>query len=1005
MYNRTNKSNSNMLNKKLYLGILLTIALASCKNEDVVDYNTLSKLEVKVESAVSSRVGFDKNDDWSFYWHKGDQIWVNENVMSTEDADKSKTATFTGYGVDTNTGYAVYPYDMADENVEGTQLTWDFPTTYEYKDIDSDFFESSQDIPMYAKIENGSATFKHLGAIAAFKLNDWDFTGNHVFTLTTSKKITGTFTVDLANNPMFVTETEQEDVVTISFNRPANTGKSTIVFYVPIPTGTYDIKAKVKVEDVTRLSKSYENFTVGCGGIVYAEYGESTLVGGDDSNKTVSSIGNITDDVLATEKKDLTVKVTGEVTGTDNTITIPDDLQTETTTFSFTNIAPDATIKITEETANSYDGQIIIEVPEGTATSQIEAYVPNGEVYIKQGSVTTLIASSKSNTTIIGAGVIVGTLTVKQGNVRIEDGGQVATIQRSQDNADEVTYVYFESEVPAESNSDAKIIYFKVNAVDGAISVTNSETLAVAAKIEGATVKVKKGDYTFPTSVAAGVTIDCEEGTRFIGKSNFSINGATVKGAGFWNDKDRVNAGYGSVINARFENCSFTGAMGIYEAWAGETCEFIDCHFCAPSYACNFSGDSPANPVTFTRCSFMGWSSFGIGVTFDGCVFDSEPGGTYNLVRVYGDTNFNGCEFVYGKLSKNEAVCVDAIKSDKKVIFTNCKVTNASEDDYIFNYLANGKAGKTFVVDGGTYVYMGSKIVKNEAGEYLVHSASALKAIVKKINEGTDYFGGKTIKLGADIDLKNEEWTPIGSAAKDHGFMGNFDGNGHAVKNLKITQITLDSDGYAYAGLFGVTEGIDADNQIYIKNLTIENVTISTEGHIVAAAIAYPYYTTIENITVKGNVNIKGGDYTAGVLSYTRRCVDAKNITVEGSEGSSITGAITVGGVISDIQMNGGLTANYSNFKASGLTITATKNVGGISGIISGQTLDGATVKDVTIVCEDNRKGIVVGSLGKTSTIKNVSVTSVTGADNVVGATFEEGTAVTADGDVYKKAE
>ena len=285
----------------------------------------------------------------------------------------------------------------------------------------------------------------------------------------------------------------------------------------------------------------------------------------------------------------------------------------------------------------------------------------------------------------------------------------------------------------------------------------------------------------------------------------------------------------------------------------------------------------------------------------------------------------------------------------------------------------------------------------NEDGVYEISNEAGLFWLADQVNNGTEYFAGKIVKLVADIDLDGKEWTPIGSASKDHGFMGNFDGNGKTIKNLKISDIALDEDGYAYAGLFGVTEGTDKDNQNCIKNLTVENVEISTAGHIVAAAIAYPYYTVVENITVKGEISIKGGDYTAGVLAYTRKCIDVSDISIEGNDGSSIEGRMTVGGVISDIQMNGGLTANYSNFKASGLIIKAKMHVGGISGIIGKQTLNGATVENVNIVCEDVRKGMVSGSLGETSTIKNISVENVTGAINVVGATFKGGAAVVGD--------
>ncbi|MBO7242396.1 MAG: hypothetical protein J6V19_01885, partial [Alistipes sp.] len=278
-------------------------------------------------------------------------------------------------------------------------------------------------------------------------------------------------------------------------------------------------------------------------------------------------------------------------------------------------------------------------------------------------------------------------------------------------------------------------------------------------------------------------------------------------------------------------------------------------------------------------------------------------------------------------------------------------------------------------------------IVEN-GNEVTILNVGGLKLLAAKVNAG-DTFEGKTVKLGADIDLNNENWTPIGSAYADHGFMGNFDGNGYVIKNLAITEIAADSDGYVYAGLFGVTEGTDKDNQNYIKNLVIENVNIETTGHIVAAAIAYPYYTELENIKVQGNVTIKGGDYTAGVLAYTRRCVDAKNIAVKGNNGSSIEGRHTVGGVISDIQLNGGLKASYSNFAASGLTIKAKDCVGGISGIISLQALDGATVKNVTIDCDDARTGIIAGAYGGKSDLTNVSYENVTGATRIIGATYD----------------
>ena len=312
--------------------------------------------------------------------------------------------------------------------------------------------------------------------------------------------------------------------------------------------------------------------------------------------------------------------------------------------------------------------------------------------------------------------------------------------------------------------------------------------------------------------------------------------------------------------------------------------------------------------------------------------------------------------------------------------------------------------GAHFVQTADGYWTVEKLMEKIDENTYAVSTVEGLQWLAEQVNSGENYFEGKTIVLANDIDLNNVEWTPIGSFTKDHGFMGNFDGNNKTIKNLKITSITPDADGCVYAGLFGLTEGVDQANSNFVKNLTIENVTIKSDGDIAAAAIAYPYYTIVENITVKGDINIKGRDYVSGVLAYTRKCVEVKNLTIEGNAGSVIEGRYTVGGVISDIQTNGGLVADYSNFKASGLTIKATKSVGGISGIISGQTLNGATVENVEIVCDNVHKGIVSGSLGDKSTIANLSYSNVTGATAEVGAVYGTGNPVEAKvGDVYYK--
>ena len=394
----------------------------------------------------------------------------------------------------------------------------------------------------------------------------------------------------------------------------------------------------------------------------------------------------------------------------------------------------------------------------------------------------------------------------------------------------------------------------------------------------------------------------------------------------------------------------------------------------------------------------------GIGAGYDTHCAANDSNAVNEIVIVNSDVTAKGGMYAAGigtgyhsaalTGSIDAASTINAVSGDK---FYKDSYTEAQNIGYgVVDFSREAKdLSVTFTVAGQKISAPAASYVENE-NEVLIGGVNGLKKFAEEVNSGNDYYAGKTVILTSDIDLNDVEWTPVGSATADHGFMGNFDGNGYVIKNLNITNLEPDADGYVYAGLFGVTEGTETQEN-YIKNLTIENVNIQTEGHIAAAAIAYPYYTTVENITVEGDINIKGGDYTAGVLAYTRRCVNAKNLTISADEDSVIEGNITVGGVISDIQMNGGLKANYSNFSASGLTIKGVKCVGGISGIISQQTLDGATVKNVNIVSDSAKKGIVSGADGGNSTVLNVSYENVNGATCIIGAAYKSIEAATAE--------
>ena len=97
---------------------------------------------------------------------------------------------------------------------------------------------------------------------------------------------------------------------------------------------------------------------------------------------------------------------------------------------------------------------------------------------------------------------------------------------------------------------------------------------------------------------------------------------------------------------------------------------------------------------------------------------------------------------------------------------------------------------------------------------YIIKSAADLKKVDKDL--------GACYKLKNDINLSRMNWIPLANAGMP--FTGEFDGNGHVIKNLKVKgfyDIDYISGDSIYIGLFAFIQ--DAT----VKNLGIENVNIN----------------------------------------------------------------------------------------------------------------------------------------------------------------------------------
>lgn len=113
---------------------------------------------------------------------------------------------------------------------------------------------------------------------------------------------------------------------------------------------------------------------------------------------------------------------------------------------------------------------------------------------------------------------------------------------------------------------------------------------------------------------------------------------------------------------------------------------------------------------------------------------------------------------------------------------------------------------------------------------------------------------GKHFKLMADIDMSiyvGEQYRVIGNVSTK--FTGTFDGGGHVIRNLTYST----NNAYYDIGLFGRTSNAT------IKNLGVENVSISTRGGWVGGLVGRSESGSVIACYATGSVN---SQYDSGGL-------------------------------------------------------------------------------------------------------------------------------------------
>lgn len=145
----------------------------------------------------------------------------------------------------------------------------------------------------------------------------------------------------------------------------------------------------------------------------------------------------------------------------------------------------------------------------------------------------------------------------------------------------------------------------------------------------------------------------------------------------------------------------------------------------------------------------------------------------------------------------------------------------------------------------------------------------------------------ENVELDADIDFNNKEWTVNIGDDTGWAFEGVFNGNGHTISNLKVTN--------KYAGLFARVQ----DGQV--RNLTIKNCTfVGTDaaGAVCGRLIGSGVISGIESVFSENNV-VKSAKECGGIVGHVSSfSPQIKNCVVKGGKMEASANTLWLGGIV-----------------------------------------------------------------------------------------------------------
>lgn len=286
-----------------------------------------------------------------------------------------------------------------------------------------------------------------------------------------------------------------------------------------------------------------------------------------------------------------------------------------------------------------------------------------------------------------------------------------------------------------------------------------------------------------------------------------------------------------------------------------------------------------------------------------------------------------------------------------------------------------------------------------ESDPYLIEDATQLGAFRDSVNAGTTY-SGEYVKLTQDVDISGAQWTPIGTSVRSGSglasgstpFEGTFDGTGHTVSGLTITQNGTQSQGDDHAiGFFGAVMGGT------VENLMLADASVNCSSSELAG-IAVGFLSsngTVNDVSTSGSLKAECGcGAIVGKMTLSGTiadCTNAASVTSTGGSGNC-------GGIVGAAYYTAeGQQMRITNCTNTG-AITGTNDVGGICGLCCGFVSDCKNEGAVTGssysvggICGELKNYGDITHCTNSATVTNTATSSPYGTGGIVGWTRYDG--------------